>query len=211
MNIVVFGASGRTGRNVVAEAMARGHQVTAVTRRPEAYAAPPSALVRAGDVLEPESLTGVLDGAAVVISAIGPDNGRAPTVVYSRGMRSILAEMAAAEVTHVVVVSAVPVSAKTEKTWFERWVLHPILWRFFGASYRDLRTMEAELATATEVQAVIVRPPLLTDDSPAATLRTAWDEPLTGPRKISRRALARVLVDVATADPFRSGTLTVTE
>lgn len=109
-------------------------------------------------------------------------------------------------------ISAVPVSADQEKTWFERRVLHPILWRFFGHAYRDLRVMEAELAVAPGIHAVVVRPPLLTDDEGAGVPpRQAWDEQLSGVRKISRHTLARLMVDVATAEPFRTGTLTVTE
>ena len=218
MNLVVFGASGRTGRLVVAEAASRGHQVTAVTRNPDSYPesapAPGSASVsvRRGDLLEPSSLIGVLDGAEVVISAIGPDDGRAPTEVYSVGMRAITAEMLRAGVSRIAVISAVPVSADSEKTWFERRVLHPILWRFFGNAYRDLRVMEAELAAARGIQAAVVRPPLLTDDEGAGVPpRLAWDGRLSGVRKISRHTLARLMVDVATAEPFRAGTLTVTE
>ncbi|MFT4164018.1 MAG: NAD(P)H-binding protein [Microlunatus sp.] len=212
MNVVVFGASGRTGRLVVAEAASGGHRVVAVTRNPDSYRAPASVSVRRGDLLEPESLAGVLDGAEVVISAIGPDDGRAPTEVYSVGMRAITAEMLRARVSRVAAISAVPVAADSEKTWFERRVLHPILWKFFGGAYRDLRVMEAELAVARGIQAAIVRPPLLTDDEGAGVPpRMAWDERLPGVRKISRHTLARVMIDVATAEPFRTGILTVTE
>ena len=37
MRIVVFGAGGRVGSRTVAEALARGHEVTAVVRDPEAH------------------------------------------------------------------------------------------------------------------------------------------------------------------------------
>ena len=212
VNFVVFGASGRTGRLVVAEAASRGHQVTAVARDPDSYQAPASVRVRRGDLLDPPSLACVLDGAEVVISAIGPDDGRAPTQVYSSGIRAITAEMLNAGVSRIAVISAVPVTADSEKTWFERRVLHPILWKFFGNAYRDLRIMEAELAATRGIQAVVVRPPLLTDDEGAGVPpRMAWDERLSGVRKISRYTLARLMVDVATAEPFRAGTLTVSE
>lgn len=36
MNLTVLGAAGRTGRHVLEQAMARGHRVTAFTRRPAA-------------------------------------------------------------------------------------------------------------------------------------------------------------------------------
>ncbi|MFI1828302.1 NAD(P)H-binding protein [Streptomyces sp. NPDC020412] len=43
MKLVIFGANGPTGRLATQQALAEGHSVTAVTRRPEALAsAPPS-------------------------------------------------------------------------------------------------------------------------------------------------------------------------
>ncbi|MEV1206649.1 NmrA family NAD(P)-binding protein, partial [Microbispora rosea] len=37
MNIVIFGAGGRAGRQAVAEARRRGHRVTAVVRDPAGH------------------------------------------------------------------------------------------------------------------------------------------------------------------------------
>ncbi|SEH00769.1 hypothetical protein SAMN05444920_117200 [Nonomuraea solani] len=50
--IVVFGAGGRAGRRVVAEAAARGHEVTAVVRDPAKYAVLAGERVVAGDVTD---------------------------------------------------------------------------------------------------------------------------------------------------------------
>lgn len=207
----MFGASGRTGREVVSQARADGHAIVAVTRRPNHYDAPPGVEVRMADVLEPESLRNLLLRADAVISAIGPDDGRHPTTVYSVGVHAITAQMRRDGVGWLVVISAVPVSADEEKTWFERLVLHPILWRFFAASYRDLRAMESDLSTMDDLDWVVVRPPRLIGRPPHRSVRTAWNAPLRRTREISRQALARVLLDVATADPFHGGVLTVSE
>lgn len=211
MKIVVFGASGRTGREVVRQAAAAGHSVIAVTRRPADYDAPAGVDVRTANVLEPDSLRGLLLGTDAVISAVGPDDGRRATTVYSAGAAAITAEMRRVGAGRLVVLSAVPVSADEEKTWFERLVLHPMLWRFFGASYRDLRAMEFTLTTAEDLEWAVVRPPRLTDKPPRGSVRAAWNAPLRGARMISRRALARVLLEVATARPFHGGVLTVSE
>jgi uncharacterized protein len=50
--IVIFGAGGRAGRTAVAEALTRGHDVTAVVRDVSRYQGPPDARVVAGDVLD---------------------------------------------------------------------------------------------------------------------------------------------------------------
>lgn len=62
MRIVVFGATGHTGREVVRLASAGRHEVVAVTRRPVEYEAPPRVEVRPGDVLQPDSLSGLMTG-----------------------------------------------------------------------------------------------------------------------------------------------------
>ncbi|MEE4489277.1 NAD(P)-dependent oxidoreductase [Streptomyces sp. BE230] len=71
--IVIFGAGGRAGRRAVAEAVARGHQVTAVVRDPAAYGdlAGEGVAVVAGDVTRADSVAEVAAGHGAAISAAG--------------------------------------------------------------------------------------------------------------------------------------------
>ncbi|MFJ9352182.1 NAD(P)H-binding protein [Streptomyces sp. NPDC101237] len=63
MNIVVFGANGPTGRQVTAQALAEGHTVTAVTRRPERFPAGDARLrVAAADVFDPAAVSRAVAG-----------------------------------------------------------------------------------------------------------------------------------------------------
>jgi putative NADH-flavin reductase len=71
--IVIFGAGGRAGRTAVGEALARGHDVTAVVRDVSRYQGPSGARVVPGDVLDAPAHA---RGADAVISAVyqsGPD------------------------------------------------------------------------------------------------------------------------------------------
>lgn len=69
--IVVFGAGGRAGRRVTAEAAARGHQVTAVVRDPAKHAdlAGDGVTVVAGDVTDAASVAEAADGHDVAVNA----------------------------------------------------------------------------------------------------------------------------------------------
>ncbi|WP_327063388.1 NAD(P)H-binding protein [Kitasatospora griseola] len=74
MRMVVVGANGEIGRCVVTEAMARGHRVTAVVRRPEEYQGLAISVER-GDVLEPADVARVAAGAEALVSAVGGGDG----------------------------------------------------------------------------------------------------------------------------------------
>jgi uncharacterized protein YbjT (DUF2867 family) len=64
--ILVTGATGRVGRLVVAELLAAGVPVRALTRRPAAAELPSAVEVVAGDLTAPESLDAALQGVSAV-------------------------------------------------------------------------------------------------------------------------------------------------
>jgi uncharacterized protein YbjT (DUF2867 family) len=64
--VLVTGATGRIGRLVVAELLAAGVPVRALTRRPSAAELPPAVAVFAGDLTAPDSLDAALQGAGAV-------------------------------------------------------------------------------------------------------------------------------------------------
>ena len=197
MKIIVFGPTGGTGMQVVEQALAAGHAVTAVARRPEAVTTKhPNLRVVKGDVLEPASLTDVLKGAEAVVSALGSHSGRHPTEVYSRGMKNIRAAMKAAGVRRVVALSAVPVSRPEEKSFVDRYLVHPLLGLFFKGSYDDLRRMEADLRTVNDVNWTVLRPPRLSNKPAKRDDRMAVESQLKGAEDISRADLAAAMLKV---------------
>ncbi len=76
MRITVLGAAGNVGGRTVAEAVNRGHEVTAVVRAPGRAAALPSAAeIRIGDVADTAAVEALSAEADVVISAVRPEPG----------------------------------------------------------------------------------------------------------------------------------------
>jgi uncharacterized protein YbjT (DUF2867 family) len=72
MNLVVLGATGRTGRLVVEQALAAGHTVTALVRSPRKLTiTDPSLRVLAGAATDAAAVTRALEGADAVISTLG--------------------------------------------------------------------------------------------------------------------------------------------
>jgi uncharacterized protein YbjT (DUF2867 family) len=75
--ILITGATGNIGRHVVAELVARGLDVRALTRDPGRAALPAGAEVVAGDLARPETLPAALDGADSVFLFAVPGSGPA--------------------------------------------------------------------------------------------------------------------------------------
>lgn len=91
MTILVTGATGAVGRNVVVNLVEAGENVRAVTRTPDAAALPPSVEVRAGDLAMPESLSEPLRGASALYLFPFADTARAVVnLAVQQGVRRIV-------------------------------------------------------------------------------------------------------------------------
>lgn len=82
MKVIVFGARGDVGSRVVAEAWARGHEVTAVVRKEaQIESSPPSVIARVADVLNTDEVAELMAGHDVAVSALRPPDGQEDTLV----------------------------------------------------------------------------------------------------------------------------------
>lgn len=203
--IVVFGATGGTGREVVRQGIAAGHDVTAVVRRASREFA--GARTVDVDFSDAQALNAAVAGADVVVSALGARNMKDPTSVYSDGVAAILAAMAADDVRRIVVVSAEPVTPSSEVSRLKAWFAYPLLWRFFGGGYADMRRMEALLAHS-DTDWTVFRPPRLTESAPRGRYRTATGG-LSRALAISRADLAAAMLLAATTDTGRREVVTI--
>src|SRR6266550_3396651 len=107
MKLTVFAATGGIGRQVLEQAIAAGHEVTAVVRNPEKLSR--EVRVVAADLAAPDpaALESAVEGADAVLSGLGP-RSRSEAGIASRGTRAIVDAMQAAHARRLVVVSAAP-------------------------------------------------------------------------------------------------------
>jgi len=174
MKLIVFGSTGGIGRQVVAQALDAGYQVTAVARRPEMITIQNERLqVVRGDALELTSFQQALTGQEVVVSALGILT-KEPTVFYSSSMNNILQAMRTSGMRRLLCVSA----GATDPGGWERWIIKPILWRLYGGMYIDLLRME-DAVKASGVDWTILRPPRLLDEPRTGRYRVALNKHLT--------------------------------
>jgi putative NADH-flavin reductase len=196
--IVVLGATGATGRAVVAEALHAGHEVTALVRRPGSLA-PDGRLdeVVWEDVADAGAVIEVLRDAGpdVVISALG-GAGKGPTTVCADAMRTTVPAMTGAGVRRLIVVSAHGVLETHDRSLYSRAV-----WAGVGERMQDKEAMEP-LITGSTLDWTIVRPPALKDTPPTSRYVVGEDLPIRLWHAIGRADLAAFLVREAGRDEF---------
>jgi uncharacterized protein len=106
MKVALIGATGFVGSQLLNEALARGHEVTAIVRRTERLPAHANLTPRQVDVMDTDALAGLLAGHEAVIAAFNPDR-TVPGDVYERmvaGAKSIIAATKKSGVKRLLVV-----------------------------------------------------------------------------------------------------------
>ncbi|MFD8379703.1 NAD(P)-dependent oxidoreductase [Streptomyces sp. NPDC059679] len=201
MKLVIFGANGPTGRQTTEQAIAEGHTVTAVTRRPESFPlSDPRLRVVGADVLDPVAVERTVAGQDAVISTLGVPYGRNPVTVYSGGMTHITRAMTEHGVRRLVCVSSTVLfgTAAPGEGFFFRKVLEPFIVRFAGRTvYDDMRRME-EAVSESEHEWTVVRPAGLFDTNAVSDYQVATSR-LPG-RFTSRADLGNALLRQAVGD-----------
>jgi len=194
MKLTILGATGATGTRLVEQALAAGHEVTAVVRDPARLAVPTQQRLRTvtADVMDPASITPAVAGADAVISAVGP-RGTGPTTVIQDSVRSIIQAMRKTGTRRLLEVSGSVVADEGESPYL-RYLLKPVARRtFLRHVCADMRRGEDEIRQSN-LEWTIFRPPSLTAKAAKGTYRTAIDRNLPHGFTISRADLAACML-----------------
>lgn len=202
MRTVIFGATGPTGRQLTEQALAAGHEVTAVTRRADAIRPDARLTVITADVADPDAVDRAVAGGDAVLSSLGSPLSPKPITVYSRGNANILAAMHRHGVKRLVTVS----SSVMDPAWrpsgefFFNNVMDPLVNRRLGrTAHEDMRRMEA-LVRDSNLDWTIARPSGLFDHPAVTRYHTA--ENVADGLFTARADLAAAMVAQLTDDRF---------
>lgn len=204
MRLVVLGAAGGTGRQVVAQALTAGHEVTAVARSADALAGFRSRCdVVTADVLRVDTLPAAIEGADAVVFAVGSPN-RSTTVVYSDGIRNVLDTMRDTGVKRIVTISSSRIDVPREAPLVRRLMVRFVIEKIFRNVYLEMLRMEDELRHS-DVVWTMIRSSKLRDGAATGTYRTAIDGYVPHERPLRRADLADYLVKhIDDADTHRA-------
>jgi putative NADH-flavin reductase len=206
VKLALLGATGGVGREILSQALAAGHAVTAVVRNPSKL--PPDVDVVRQDLATPdlEVLTAAMRDVDAVISALGPHRA-AEAGIVAPATAAFTHAMDCAHVRRLVVISAAPVGVvpSTHQPHPPRYdpgddllmrsALSPLIRRLFGPLYTDLAAME-DLLRDGSLDWTSVRPPRLTNGPLTRTYRTAIDRNVRHGLFISRRDVAHLMLTV---------------
>lgn len=97
MNILIFGATGGTGRSLVTQGLEKKHHITAFVRNPAGLTIKDTNLsVVRGDVLNPKEVKNAVKGQDTVISVLGNKTSNAlwkANTIISEGVKNIISGM----------------------------------------------------------------------------------------------------------------------
>jgi len=194
MKIVIFGATGRTGRLLVQEALDAGHEVTAVARTLEAIPAEGRGPRKVrGDLFDAASVIEAIVGQDCILVAVAPTKAIGPTTVFSTGIKHILAGARLARVKRILVLGTCGVDSTTQCRPYMRllakFVVQPLLFDL----YVDTARMEGLLETS-ECDWTVLRPPLLTNGPKTSAYRLSIGKHLPNIASVSRADVADAML-----------------
>jgi putative NADH-flavin reductase len=169
MRLLIVGATGGTGRQLIAQALERGHAVTALVRNPSKLELKhPQLTVVQGDVLDYHSVEAAVRGQEAVISALGHKRYFYPTRILSEGTGNLLRAMQVHGVPRLVCETSLGIgdSAGRMGLYYTLFVIPVILPFYFWD-----KTRQERLIAASQVEWVIVRPGVLSNGERRGTWR----------------------------------------
>jgi putative NADH-flavin reductase len=188
MRPLLLGATGRTGRALLDQALDRGHKVTAFVRSPDKLGAPRDGLiVQKGTPQKLDALCAALTGHDAVLSALGPP-GLGATTILQECAQSTVAAMRSTGVRRLLIVSA---AMLFEDAGLLSWFLRTTLLRNVA---KDSRAME-RVVMESDLDWTIARPPRLTHDGLTGHYAVEEGRLPRGGRAVGRADVAHFLLE----------------
>lgn len=191
MKIAIFGASGATGRLLTKRCLAAGHQVTALLRTPEKFPLRKEVEAVQGNAFDPAAVARTVEGADVVLSALGAKS-LGKEKVLERAVPLIVAAMQQKGVRRIIVLGAAgikPDALKRQSAWRAWLTQHIVFDAILKNPMASQRSQYAELS-ASNLDWTMVMPPMLTNGPGRGKWRIDPDALPSNAGRISREDVA---------------------
>ncbi len=194
MNVVIFGASGRTGRLLVEGALALGHSVTVlVPQAGQTAALADEARLVQGDILDGGAVSDAVDGQDAAFVTLFDAGVKSERQAIAEGTLNVVRSMQRYGLRRLIVLSSslAHPSRDPNLSWFRERLIKPILHKDLAATMRRTEVIVRQ----SELDWTIVRVTSLTDGRPAGRYRVGPGFSLVGDTSIARGDVAAFMLD----------------
>lgn len=206
MNVVIFGASGATGRLLTKRAIDAGHNVTVLIRPTAHFPSHSRLAIARGSVFDSFHVADAIQGADVVLSALGA-RSLSQENVLERAVPNIIEAMHQTgrhhkPVRRIIVLGsagALP-SALDKQTPRRRWVVENILYKTLLKWPVASQVAQYAALSASDLDWTMVMPPMLTNAPALGTYRIDPDALPPGATHISRQDVADFMMFLLQTD-----------
>jgi putative NADH-flavin reductase len=172
MKLLIFGASGQTGSEVVKQGLERGHSITVFVRAPSKLPFARTSLnVLQGDVADAHAVGAAIANHDAVVSTLGVSVPTKHDAAVIAGIENIVRAMEASAVRRLIYLSFIGVRESRAAVGFVLRYIAPIPLRHEIADHEE----KERLVVSSRLDWTIVRPPKLTNGPRTGTYRSGDD------------------------------------
>ena len=200
VKVLIIGATGGTGRQLVEQALTAGHDVTALVRDLEKIRARHERLrVVQGDILDFNSLDLAVADQEAILSSLGTKSVFRPVIIFSEGTTNLLKAMTQHDVRRLICITGIGAGdSRGHGGFFYDKIILPI---FLKRIYQD-KDKQEEIIRKSDRDWTIVRPGFLTNGPPKGNYRVLTDLTRVTVGRISRADVAAFMLAQLNSDRY---------
>ncbi len=173
MKLAVFGATGPTGKEVVAQALEEGDEVVAYVRNPSKLGITNDRLsIVQGQLSDKAQIERAISGVDIVVSTLGPRGGSKERPL-TQGMQNIVAAMDKLGVRRIVITSTLSVKDQNDKPELRARALVFLVKHAMRPAYDEIVSV-AETLRASDLDWTILRMTMLNNKPKSGKVRAGY-------------------------------------
>jgi len=200
MKVLLLGATGGTGREIVRRAVAEGHSVVALVRSILKANDLTGATLVEGDARDEAALASALEGCSGVISSLGtPMSPFSEVTLLSTATRSIVNVMTQKKIRRLVCITGLGAGDSRGHGGFvfDNFILPLLLRKVY-----DDKNRQEDVIRSSSLDWVLVRPMVLNDNPGKGAVQAQTDLSKIHGGSIARSDVAKFVVDQLTDDKW---------
>jgi len=216
MKILILGATGRTGRLIVEEALKHGYDLNVLVRDKNKIPFTAKIKVYHGTPARRTDLAAAMQGCDLIVSALNITRASdlpwskpiTPKNFITESMQNVIAEAGQQKLERLITISAWGVGeTKQEVPFWFRWLINYTNLRFNYAEHES----QEKLLAGSNLKWTAVRPVALNDSNKVKTLKVSFNNSPKPSLQISRQSVAKFIVDIVKSDKYDRKSPTISE